>query len=213
MFKEMIDLFMQLAKTPIGVLEIISIFIIGICALALFTSILINFVEARTRPRARYEKKSIVETGTMFVFFIIFYILIRFRIGVIDYTNLYVRVPLIILGLVVIVIGTYVNIKGRLVLGKNWANQIKIYTDQTFVTKGVYRIVRHPLYASLIWIFYAVSIIYLNYAAFLANTFVFIPFMYYRAKQEEKLLIKQFKNYKKYQLSIGMFFPKIKNGL
>jgi protein-S-isoprenylcysteine O-methyltransferase Ste14 len=77
------------------------------------------------------------------------------------------------------------------------------------VQKGAYRIVRHPLYASLIWVFYGASIVYLNYYAFLLNTFVFIPFMYYRAKQEEELLEKEFSDYNKYTLNVGMFFPKL----
>lgn len=57
--------------------------------------------------------------------------------------------------------------------------------------------------------FYASSLIYLNYLVFFANSFIFIPFMYYRAKQEEKLLSNKFKEYKNYQKEVGMFFPKI----
>jgi protein-S-isoprenylcysteine O-methyltransferase Ste14 len=41
------------------------------------------------------------------------------------------------------------------------------------------------------------------------NTIVFIPFMYYRAKQEEKELTKTFKEYKDYQKRVGMFLPKL----
>jgi protein-S-isoprenylcysteine O-methyltransferase Ste14 len=95
-------------------------------------------------------------------------------------------------------------------LGKNWANQIKIYSKHTLITKGVYKIVRHPLYASLIWIFYACSVLYLNWLAFLLNTLIFVPMMNYRAKQEEELLEKQFKDYKRYKNKVGRFFPKLK---
>jgi len=207
--KTIIDIFRELLKSPLGILELYSIMIISLCVFVILVSILINFIEARDNSAVKKEKKSIVETGTMFIFFIFFYILIRFGMGSIKYFNLYMRVPLIILGLLIVVLGTIFNVKGRLVLGKNWANQIKIYREQTFVTKGVYKIVRHPLYASLIWIFYGASIIYLNYAAFLANTLIFIPFMYYRAKQEENMLKQQFKNYSFYSKKVGMFFPKI----
>jgi protein-S-isoprenylcysteine O-methyltransferase Ste14 len=108
----------------------------------------------------------------------------------------------------IIIVGCIINILGRFRLGGNWANQVKIYKDQTLVTKAVYGIVRHPLYASLIWMFYGASLVYLNYAAFLANSLLFIPFMYYRAKQEETLLAKEFKGYNKYRENVGMFFPK-----
>ena len=59
---------------------------------------------------------------------------------------------------------------------------------------------------------YAVGILCSNYLVIILNTVVFIPFMYYRAKQEEKELIKTFKEYKKYRKETGMFFPKIIRG-
>ena len=113
------------------------------------------------------------------------------------------------LGLVLVVAGAAVNILGRLALGRNWANHIKIYNDHSLVVNNVYGFVRHPLYASLIWMFLGASLVYFNFLAFLANALVFVPFMYYRAKQEEELLAKEFEKYKDYQKKVGMFFPKI----
>jgi protein-S-isoprenylcysteine O-methyltransferase Ste14 len=145
----------------------------------------------------------------MLLFFICFYLVIRFNIGVITIENLSIRILIIIVGLLIIIIGTFVNIKGRIDLGKNWANHIKIYKNHTLVSTGVYRLVRHPLYASLIWAFYGASLVYLNFIALLLNTFIFIPFMYYRAKQEEELLDKEFFDYNKYKRRVAMFFPKL----
>ena len=186
---------------------IIADTIIGICLFALFTSILINFAESSNK-KVRKEKKSIVETGTMTLFFIGFYILIRFKIGEIIIIS-ELRNFLILLGLIMIISGCLINIVGRFNLGKNWANQVKIYDNQTFTKKGMFKIVRHPLYSSLMLMFYGACFVYPNYLAFLANTFIFIPFMYYRAKQEEALLRKTFKEYYGYQKEVGMFFPKI----
>ena len=76
------------------------------------------------------------------------------------------------------------------------------------VNVDVFCLVRHPLYASLMMMFYGATLVYFNYAAFLANTFIFIPFMYYRAKQEEELLENQFDDYANYKKETGMFFPK-----
>ena len=187
---------------------IIADIIIVICLLVLFTSILINFVESKNRNIKR-EKKSIVETGSMTLFFIFFYILIRFKIGEL-LINQNLRLFLIILGLIMIVFGCIINILGRFNLGNNWANQVKIYNNQKLITRGVYGFIRHPLYASLILMFYGVCLVYPNYLAFLSNTLIFIPFMCYRAKQEEDLLSKIFKDYTKYKKEVGMFFPKIK---
>jgi protein-S-isoprenylcysteine O-methyltransferase Ste14 len=191
---------------------ILSNLIIGLVVLTLFSFIVINFSESQPNKNTKKEKKSIVETGTMTLFSVLFYLVIRFNIGSIENDNFQVRFPLIIGGIIFILIGAYFNIKGRVVLGKNWANQIKIYKNHTLVKKSVYSIVRHPLYASLIWMFYAASIIYFNWLAFLINSLIFIPFMYYRAKQEEIELKKTFKQeYSNYKKEVGMFFPKIWN--
>ncbi|MFA7244752.1 MAG: isoprenylcysteine carboxylmethyltransferase family protein [Candidatus Magasanikbacteria bacterium] len=189
-------------------INLISNIIIGICLFALFTSILINFVEGIDK-KATKEKRSIVETGTMTLFFVGFYLLIRFQIGTIQIPQ-NLQYILILSGLTMIVAGCTINIVGRLNLGKNWANQIKIYQNHTLTKTGMYNLVRHPLYASLMMMFIGSCLVYSNYLAFLAHAFIFIPFMYYRAKQEEKLLSQTFIEYKKYQKEVGMFFPKFK---
>jgi len=196
--------------TPEKVLFLIDNIVIAVCFSAIVLAVLIDFNEFHQRSGTKKQKKSIVETGTMFLFFSLFYLLVRFNVGEIEirYNTAIMIVNILFLSL--LVVGSYVNIAGRLKLGKNWSNQIKIYSDHTFVSKGVYSFVRHPLYASIIWMFLSASIIFLNYAAFVATLLVFIPFMYYRAKQEETLLASEFKNYKNYQMGVGMFFPKIK---
>ncbi|MGE5329174.1 MAG: methyltransferase family protein [Deltaproteobacteria bacterium] len=183
--------------------------IVGLCVAVLFISILINFVESNNNGKVQKEKKSIVATGTMTLFFLFFYFLIRLRIGAFNINSMPIKIILLSAGVFLVVLGCIVNVKGRFSLGKNWANHIKIYETQTLVIKGPYRIVRHPLYASIIWMFYGASFIYENYAAFFANTLIFIPFMYYRAKQEEEQLSKIFEYYNKYKSETGMFFPKI----
>lgn len=97
---------------------------------------------------------------------------------------------------------------GRLFLKHNWANQVTIYDNHTLVTKNVYKFLRHPLYASLIWMLMGGGLIYSSYFAILSVLVIFIPMMYYRAKQEEKLLLTEFVEYLNYIQKTGMFFPK-----
>jgi protein-S-isoprenylcysteine O-methyltransferase Ste14 len=114
-----------------------------------------------------------------------------------------------IFGSILVIAGCYVNVMGRFQLKDNWANQVVIYYNHTHVTNGVYHFVRHPLYASIIWMLIGGSLIYSDYASLISVLFVFVPMMYYRAKQEEKLLTDEFSGYSKYKLNTGMFFPKI----
>jgi protein-S-isoprenylcysteine O-methyltransferase Ste14 len=177
--------------------------------LGLFISILIDFTLYNRDEHIKKEKKSIVETGTMTLFLFAFYLILMTKIGRVPVNNSNLKHIVIILGTIAIVIGCITNIMGRFNLGNNWANHIKIYDEHTLVQNGMYRIVRHPLYASIMLMFYGACLVYRNLLCFLAVTFVFIPFMYYRAKQEESLLIQTFSEYNNYKNRVGMFFPKI----
>jgi protein-S-isoprenylcysteine O-methyltransferase Ste14 len=185
--------------------------IISLCVSVILISVLVNFIEGQPRKtKVKQEKKSIVETGSMIGFFLFFCLLIMSKLGLYEVSDLMLKTSLVISGLVVIVFSTLFNVWGRFFLGKNWGNQIKIYEDHTLVMKGPFRFVRHPLYASLIWMFYGASLVYFSWTAFLATSFIFVPFMYYRAKQEEGMLKKSFLDYQRYIKNVGMFFPKLK---
>ena len=201
--------FQVLINTPGQIASLVSSIIVMFCTFITFIAVLIDFSEFQERKETKKEKKSIVETGTMILFFFLFYALIRLGVGRFIAMFPALKISLEAIGSLILLIGCFVNVRGRFNLGKNWSNQIKIYKDHNFISTGMYKFVRHPLYASIIWMFFGASIIYTNYAAFFANIIVFFPFMYYRAKQEEEMLLREFKEYKKYQTKVGMFFPKL----
>jgi len=179
--------------------------IVTLCTVAVLTAVFVNFQLKQKSRAVRAERKSVVETGSMLAFFAGFYLLVRFRIGVQAIPGAYY--PLAVAGLLLVVVGAAVNIMGRLALGRNWGNQVIIYEDHTLVTGGVYRLVRHPLYASLIWMFLGAALVFQNWAALLATVLLFIPGMFHRATQEEKALGAQFPDYESYRNRTGMLFP------
>jgi protein-S-isoprenylcysteine O-methyltransferase Ste14 len=153
--------------------------------------------------------RSFVETGSMTAFFVVYYLVVKFRV-------LDVAVPasagqvLIALGVVLVVAGVVFNVWGRLVLKSRWANQIKIFEGHTLATTGPFAVVRHPLYASLIWIFAGGSLIYSNPLSALLTLGVFVPMMYVRAKKEDALLEQSFADeFRAYRARTGMFLPRI----
>lgn len=183
--------------------------IICFCVFGLFIAIFLDFALYSRHSGVEKEKKSVVETGTMTLFFFLFCIILRSRIGTIDVKPDLLKNLLIILGTAAIVTGCVINISGRFYLGRNWANHIKIYEEHTLIQVGIYKIVRHPLYASIMLMFYGASLVYRNVFSALAVSIVFIPFMYYRARQEEALLVRRFPEYEVYKRRTGMFFPRI----
>lgn len=192
-----------------GLFEVIIQTILSLCIFSIFLAIFIDFALYSRKGQVHKEKKSIVETGTMTLFFLLFCGIVKSQMGFLSIPDKRINGTLIILGTLMIALGTCMNIMGRMNLGRNWANQIKIYDEHTLVRTGMYQWVRHPLYASIIYMFYGACLVYRNQLAFLAVTLVFIPFMYYRAKQEENLLGQRFSEYYHYQQKTGMFFPKI----
>jgi protein-S-isoprenylcysteine O-methyltransferase Ste14 len=171
-----------------------------------------SFVEAGTNRSVADRRPSVVATASMMAFFVAIYLLIHHKIGFyLVYTPI-IRLFIMIIGALLMVAGAVVNVIGRGSLGRNWANQATLYEDQTLVTTGVFSIARHPLYSSLIWMFYGASLLYENLYAALATTLVFAPAMYYRASLEEKLLSARFSGYAAYRRRVGMLFPKLPAG-
>jgi len=177
--------------------------------LGLFVSILIDFTLFTRDDHIKKEKKSIVETGTMTLFLFFFYLILKTKIGIVPVYDNNLKYIVIIIGTIAIVSGCIMNIVGRFNLGSNWANHIKIYDKHTLVQNGMYKVLRHPLYSSIMIMFYGACLVYRNILCLLAVTIIFMPFMYYRAKQEETLLIQAFSEYNDYIKRTGMFFPKM----
>lgn len=188
---------------------ILSNLVIGLCTFTIMFAILIDFVRFHTPREAKRKTHSWVETGTMFLFFVLYYLLMNVKSGKLVFQSGLIRDIFCIAGTLLILGGCIVNVLGRFSLKANWANQVTIYHNHTLVTVGVYRLFRHPLYASIIWMLIGGCFVYLNYLALISVLIGFVPMMRYRARQEERLLESEFPEYKLYKNKVGMFSPKL----
>jgi len=185
--------------------------LVPLCAFTVLGAVALNFVAAAEGAGAvKVRRRSPVATASMLGFLLVVYVLIHQRIGEFQVPSLPAVLALSVAGAALVLIGCAVNILGRLRLGGNWANQVTVYEEQTLVTGGVFGLVRHPLYASLIWMFVGASLVYLNTAALAATLLVFVPAMRYRAAQEERLLSERFPEYKSYQSRVGRLIPRMR---
>jgi len=184
--------------------------VVALSVVAVFAAIFADFAKYGQKV-AKKSKRSIVATGSMMGFYAVYYLVLRFGPGYFDFVNIYI-IFIAVLGTAMVFAGAVLNIIGRLQLGGNWANHIKIYENHVLANRGVYKIVRHPLYASIMLMLLGGSLAYRNWLSAAMTAFVFVPFMYFRAKQEEALLQEEFAEYEEYKKTTGMFFPKLWKG-
>lgn len=94
-------------------------------------------------------------------------------------------------------------------LGRNWSAIPQIKQQHSLVTGGVYRYVRHPMYAAhLLWAI-AQGLLLENWLAAWAFLLVFVPLYLWRVPKEEQLMIEQFgEQYRQYSARTGGIIPR-----
>lgn len=173
--------------------------------IAIAGAIIHNFAQFKAERGSRVQRNP-VATFSMSLFGILFYITLRLHWSSLLAPGLIMlRAP----GLLLMWLGAVVNLTGRKALADNWSDHVRIYADHTLIQSGPFNYVRHPLYASLIWIFIGASITYCNPLALAETLLIFLPAMHYRAHLEEKVLIVKFaESYPDYCRRTFRFFPR-----
>jgi len=191
-------------------LAIVATIVVDVAFLLVALAVIVDFRNYHRQSRKVVgSDRSFVETGSMTAFFVAYYLVIRFRWLELQAPTP-VRTGMVVAGLVIVVVGVFFNVYGRAVLKSSWANQIRIYEGQRLHTTGPFSVVRHPLYASLIWIFIGGSLIYSNALSLVITLGVFVPMMLVRAGKEDALLLKTFGGeFEAYRSRTGMFFPRV----
>ncbi|MHC1770246.1 MAG: protein-S-isoprenylcysteine O-methyltransferase [Flexilinea sp.] len=95
-------------------------------------------------------------------------------------------------------------------LKKGWTPYLEIYQGHVLITSGIYKYIRHPMYASQ-WIWCIAQILLLqNWIAGPVDLILFIPFYFLRVRGEEKMMLETFGNkYKDYMRRTGSVFIKM----
>ena len=112
-------------------------------------------------------------------------------------------------GVVLTAISLVIFWRGHVDLGVNWSPTLIIREGHELITRGIYGIIRHPMYASQ-WIFsIATPLLLQNWIAGFLNLLVFIPFYLLRVQAEDQMMLQQFgEQYRSYVQKVGALFPK-----
>ncbi|MDO9514678.1 MAG: isoprenylcysteine carboxylmethyltransferase family protein [Syntrophales bacterium] len=122
-------------------------------------------------------------------------------------TNLNGSVPLVIrvpLGVALLVVSGYLV----------WAGLSIVFGERRevpgVIRKGVFNVVRHPIYLSEILLYLGCLMLSLSLAA-ACVLLVAIPFLHYISRHEEKLLLARFgEEYQKYMRDVPMWIPRVR---
>lgn len=112
----------------------------------------------------------------------------------------------IFVGAGLFVLGGIVGIAGAGALGRNRTAYPKPTEGGTLVQHGVYGLVRHPLYCSVILVSFGWGLLWQSGPA-LSTAAVIAIFLNSKAKREERWLKDRFPEYAEYQKRVSRFIP------
>lgn len=114
------------------------------------------------------------------------------------------------IGVVVMVAALWLFWRSHSDLGKNWSISLEVRRDHELIKHGVYRAIRHPMYAS-IWLWsLAQALLLQNWLAGFAALATLAPLYFMRTPREEKLMCETFGDeYRQYMKETGRLFPRL----
>lgn len=94
-------------------------------------------------------------------------------------------------------------------LGQNWSASLEVRDNHALVEKGIYRYIRHPMYAAF-WLWgIAQALLLHNWICGLSYLISFLPMYLYRVPQEEQMMLDTFgEQYRQYIERTGRVLPK-----
>ncbi len=160
-----------------------------------------SITQVKERPKTYLQRLP----TTLATISLILLIISLFRVGTLPYdeTNFTLRLT----ALVFYLIFSWVQIWSFKLLGTNYSQDIVLLQKHQLVTKGIYSVVRHPHYLAQIIIEISAAAATLSYLV-APLALLQIPFLFLRAKREEELLQKHFKeDFDAYKKKSGFFIP------
>lgn len=96
-------------------------------------------------------------------------------------------------------------------LGTNWSPSLEIGAEHTLTTDGIYRAIRHPMYASQVLYALAQALLLHNWIAGLAGLVAFLPFYLIRVPREERMMLDHYGDaYRAYSAQTGRIVPRLR---
>jgi protein-S-isoprenylcysteine O-methyltransferase Ste14 len=109
-------------------------------------------------------------------------------------------------GAVLLGVGAIVGLLGAIGLGRGLTPFPKPTPDMRLIQNGIYAIIRHPLYTSVMAAALGWALVWQSWPAVLAGL-ALIPFLDLKSRREERWLREQFPEYREYAKRVHRFIP------
>ncbi|MCB1276202.1 protein-S-isoprenylcysteine O-methyltransferase [Prosthecobacter sp.] len=121
------------------------------------------------------------------------------------------RLPIVVpwIGTVAMIVSLWLFWRSHSDLGQNWSVSLELRENHELVTRGVYRFIRHPMYASIwLWAF-AQGMLLQNWLAGWSVAPAFAAMYFMRVPREEQLMCEKFGDqYRTYMRQTGRLWPR-----
>lgn len=95
-------------------------------------------------------------------------------------------------------------------LGTNWSNSLELRENHQLVISGIYKSIRHPMYASIFVYALAQALLLSNWIAGLGCLAAFVLMLVFRLRPEERMMLEKFgQPYQDYMERTKRFIPRI----
>ena len=115
-----------------------------------------------------------------------------------------------VLGIICLALGLWFFYRSHADLGVNWSISLELREDHRLITFGVYRRIRHPMYAAIFLQAIAQALLLPNWLAGPAYMFAFSVTFPLRVRSEETMMLKKFGDeYRAYTTRTKRLIPNV----
>ncbi|HEY59896.1 MAG TPA: isoprenylcysteine carboxylmethyltransferase family protein [Anaerolineae bacterium] len=130
--------------------------------------------------------------------------------SVLDFANYYLPNWIGWVGVILFGFAIWLLWRTHVDLGKNWTPILAIRDGHKLVTEGVFKYIRHPMYASHILWAIAQALILHNWIAGYSFLVFCVPQYLLRVNSEEDMMLEQFgEEYREYMQRTGRIIPRL----
>ena len=128
---------------------------------------------------------------------------------VLDFANYKLHDSVAWAGSIIMLFAAWILWRSHADLGSNWTFTVSVREKHTLVTSGIFKYIRHPMYAAhLIWAIAQIMMLN-NWIAGYSFIIVMIPLYLSRVNKEEQMMIDEFGDeYRNYIKKTGRLIPK-----